>query len=122
MAMAIPNRRRPEEEPPPPLPPPRFIEALAAGSDPANVYDNDSRDGNFGLSSKSSLAGSKGPRGWEVSRMAENRPPERPEYKRQESFNSTARSPIDSERRYDFSRHQDEGYYSLSGPHPFSQQ
>lgn len=117
--MAIPNIRH--EEPPPPLPPPRFVDTIAAGSDPGWAWGNDPHGGQFGKSKSSLTEGSSFPKSWS-SDMGTKTVPDRPEYRRRESSKSTFRSLTDSERRYDHSGHQDEGYYSLSGPNiPLSQ-
>lgn len=100
--------------PPPPLPPPTHLEHLAAGSaDPGWEMGNISGRGGFGknggsVSSESSLRGN-----WTRKREDE-RIAERPDYIRRGSPISTARSPLDVDIKYDFSRPQDEGYYSVS--------
>lgn len=114
--MAIPNSRH--DRPPPPLPPPRFIDDLTAGSDPGWAWGND-RSGGFGQAMGTPTTGSNFPKSWtrEMEDKRPAQPPERPQYMRRDSSTSTVRSPTDADRRHqDFSRHQDEGYYSLSGP------
>lgn len=115
--MAIPSSR--PELPPPPLPPPRFIDDITAGSDPGWTWGNDP-SGSFGKPGGSSMAGTNFPKSWgnrpEDKRQTERS--ERPEYRRRQSSNTTIKSPTDTDRRYDFSRQQDEGYYSVSGPRP----
>jgi len=114
--MAIPNTRH--DPPPPPLPPPRYIDDLTAGSDPGWAWGNDP-SGGFGKARRPFKPGLSFPKSWnremEVKRQAQ--PPERPQYMGQDSSGSAVRSPTDADRRHeDFARHQDEGYYSLSGP------
>jgi len=112
--MAIPNASH--EEPPPPLPPPRFIDELAAGSDPGWAWGNESSEGQFGKSKGSSVSASNFPKSW-GSTKDERRPSDHYESRRRESSISTVMSPTtDSDRRYDLATHKDEGYYSLSGP------
>ena len=110
--MQIPNVRG--EPAPPPLPPPTHIVDLAAGSDPGWVWGNTSSGGNFGksggtVSMESSLRGN-----WDR-RREDDGSAVRPDYARRGSSVSTVKSPTEVEPKYDFSRHQDEGYYSLSG-------
>ena len=115
--MAIPNSR--PDLPPPPLPPPKFIGDIAAGSDPGWAWGNDP-SGVFGRSGGTPMAGSNFPKSWS-NRPEEKRPSERherPEFTRRESSSATVKSAVDRDRRYDFARQQDEGYYSLSGPRP----
>ena len=116
--MAIPNIRH--DLPPPPLPPPRNIHDLTAGSDPGWAWGNDPRGG-FGKSRESTATSSKFPKSW-AGDMREDRKlqlAERPHPKRRDEVDLTIRSPTDAERRHrEFSKHQDEGYYSLSGPRP----
>lgn len=116
--MAIPNSR--PELPPPPLPPPKFIDDITAGSDPGWAWGNDP-SGTFGKRKEpSSMAGSKFPKSWS-NRGEEKREVERDEeyeYRRRQSSTATIRSPASSERRHDFARQQDEGYYSMSGTRP----
>lgn len=114
--MAIPNSR--QEPPPPPLPPPRFIKDLAAGSDPGWAFANNARGGS-GRARGTATAKTNFPKSWD--RGMEDRwpaePPEPPQYMRRDSSTPTVRAPTDADRRnQDFARHQDEGYYSLSGP------
>lgn len=115
--MAIPNSR--PELPPPPLPPPRFIGDIAAGSDPGWAWGNDP-SGSFGKSGGSPMAGANFPKSWgnRPEEKKQNERGERPEYRRREIANTTIKSPADRDRRYDFARQQDEGYYSVSGPRP----
>ena len=118
--MPIPNTR--QDPPPPPLPPPRFIGDLTAGSDPGWAWGNDP-SGSFGKTGESMAAGSNFPKSWGRKVEEDRGQTERPEYRRRESSNSTVLSPPNTDRRYSsFSRHQDEGYYSLSGPSAMSQQ
>lgn len=113
--LAIPNARY--DPAPPPLPPPRYIDQIAAGSDPGWAWGNDPEGGNFGKARESARPMSNFPKSWGKN-MEENRPLDQPEFRRRESSTSTVRSPADTSRGFDFARHQDEGYYSLSGPRP----
>lgn len=118
--MAIPSSRG--TDPPPPLPPPPNLGHLAAGSnDPGWEMGNTSSRGGFGksggsVSSESSLRGN-----WSRKREDE-RIAERPDYTRRGSSIATVRSPVDVDTKYDFSRHQDEGYYSISETKPVNYQ
>lgn len=114
--MVIPNTRH--ELAPPPLPPPRNIDDLTAGSDPGWAWGNNPSRKSEKLGG--SIASTENfPKSWGRD-MGENRqaqPSERPQYSRRDSSTATIRSPTDTERKHhDFARHQDEGYYSLSGP------
>lgn len=114
--MAIPNSRH--DRVPPPLPPPRFIDDLAAGSDPGWAWANNS-SGGFGRAGGNTTAELNFPKSWnrETEGKRQAQPPERPQYIRRDSSTLTVRSPTEADRRHqDFARHQDEGYYSLSGP------
>ena len=102
--------------PPPPLPPPRYIDEIAAGNDPGWEWGNDPKEGTFGKARDSAMPTSNFPKSW--GKNMPNRPLERPDFRRRESSSSTVRSPSDTGRGFDFARHQDEGYYSLSGPRP----
>lgn len=114
--MAVPNAHREEQYVPPPLPPPRHIEELAAGSDPGWRWGNSSNHGGFGggkfassISSSSSLRGS-----WD-SRMEDEGFPDRPDPSKHNPSITSTNLPPALDRKYDFSRHIDEGYHSLSG-------
>lgn len=115
MPMAIPNTRH--ELAPPALPPPKVINDLTAGSDPGWAWGNNPSE-KFGKATGSSA---NFPKSW-GREMGDNRqaqPPPRPQYSRRDSSTSTIRSPTETDRdrrSHDFTRHQDEGYYSLSGP------
>ena len=113
-ALAIPGARF--DQAPPPLPPPRYIDELAAGSDPGWAWGNDPKGGNFGKAKESAMPMSNFPKSW--GKNIVDRPLEMPDFRRRESSTSTVRSPVDTNRGLDFARHQDEGYYSLSGPRP----
>ncbi|MCJ1450791.1 hypothetical protein MMC28_001125 [Mycoblastus sanguinarius] len=78
--------------------------------------------GSFPKAGKSIAVGLNLPKSW--CRKVEDRGQyESPEYQRRESSNSTVLSTAYTDRNYStFSRHQDEGYYSLSGPSAMSQQ
>lgn len=113
--LAIPNARY--DPAPPPLPPPRYIDDITAGSDPGWAWGNDPKDGSFGKARESARPMSNFPKSWGKN-MEEDRPSDLPDFRRRESSTSTVRSPADMGRGFDFARHQDEGYYSLSGPRP----
>lgn len=114
--VAVPGARGDDQFAPPPLPPPRYIEDLAAGSDPGWKWGNTPNHGGFGggilgnpRSPSSSLRGSRD------QRMEDEGLPERPDYSRHGSSNATIKSSAGFDRTYDFSRNVDEGYHSLSG-------
>ena len=115
--MTIPNARA--ESPPPALPPPRYIDENAAGGAPEiqwrDTFSSGSARSGGSVSPGSSLRGSWG------QNMAHRGSAGRPDYRRGSS-NSTVKSQPDAERRYDFSRHVDEGYHSLSGSSLANQQ
>ena len=113
--LAIPNARY--DPAPPPLPPPRYIDDITAGSDPGWAWGNDPKGGNFGKARESTRPMSTFPKSWGKN-MKEERPLDRLEFKPRENSTSAVRSPTDTGRDFDFARHQDEGYYSLSGPRP----
>lgn len=116
MPMSIPNSR--QDRPPPPLPPPRFIDDLTAGSDPGWAWGNDP-SGGFGKAKGAVTAGSNFPKSWnrEIDEKRLVHPPEGPQYFKRNSMTPAAGFPMDADRRHqEFSRHQDEGYYSFSGP------
>ena len=108
--LAIPNARY--DPAPPPLPPPRYIDEIAAGNDPGWAWGNDPKGGSFGKARESTMPMATFPKSWGKTMG------DQPEFRRRESSTSTVRSPADTSRGYDFARHQDEGYYSLSGPRP----
>lgn len=110
--LPIPNARY--DPAPPPLPPPRYIDDITAGSDPGWAWGNDPKGGEFGKARESAMPMSNFPKSW--GKNIVDRPLDPPEFRRRESSTSTVRSPVDTGRAFDFSRHQDEGYYSLSGP------
>lgn len=112
--LAIPNARF--DLAPPPLPPPRNTD-ITAGSDPGWAWGNDPKGGNFGKARESLRPISNFPKSWGKN-MEEDRPLDPPEFRRRESSTSTVRSPAETSRGFDFARHQDEGYYSISGPRP----
>lgn len=117
--MSIPNSRG--EPPPPPLPPPTQLAHITAGSDPGHFWGNRYSGGSFGnrggsISSESSL-----PRGWDQERE-DDEGPEPLDYSRRGSAHMMVKPSPDLESKYDFSRHHDEGYYSLSGPSPANYQ
>ena len=108
--MAIPNSS--SDSPPPPLPPPRWIDDDSAGGPPEiqwrDTFSSGSARSGGSVSPGSSLRGSWG------KDMAYRGSAGRPDYRRENS-NSMAKSQIEEERPYDFSRQIDEGYHSLSG-------
>ena len=110
--LPIPNARY--DPAPPPLPPPRYIDDITAGSDPGWAWGNDPKGGSFGKAIESAMPTSNFPKSW--GKNIVDRPLEPPVFRRRESSTSTVRSPADTSRGIDFARHQDEGYYSLSGP------
>ena len=112
--LAIPNARY--EPAPPPLPPPKYIHDIAAGSDPGWAWGNDPKGGDFGKARESAMPISNFPKSW--GKNIVDRPLDPPEFRRRDSSTSTVRSPADTSRGFDFARHQDETYYSLSGPRP----
>lgn len=108
--MQIPNAREPT---PAPLPPPRNPDVYAAGSDLGYIFANKYNSGKAGngegsVSLGSSLRGNWGPRR-EVDRMVEHQG-----YKGHGNLVPVIKSPVDVDTKLDFSRRQDEGYYSLS--------
>ena len=125
MAMQVPNRRPPE--PPPALPPPRYV-----SDDPPDHDERRTRGygGRRVEHREPSGVGLSFPKNWGSSgaSMEERRLPERLDFRRRDdplnSINSinSLRSPTDSDRRYEASRSQDEGYYSLSIPSQMTQQ
>lgn len=113
--LEIPNARC--DPPPPPLPPPKYIDDITAGNDPGWAWGNDPKGGSFGKARESARPMSNFPKSWGKN-IQEDRSLDPPEFRRRESSTSTVRSPSDMSRGFDFARHQDEGYYSLSGPRP----
>lgn len=111
--MAIPNSRA-DSPPPPALPPPRYIDDNpdTQGADTISIGSAKSGES---VSPGSSLRGSWG------HNMAQRGSAGRPDYRR-DSSNSTIKSQPEADRRYDFSRHVDEGYHSLSGSSLVNQQ
>ena len=110
--MAIPNLAA-EHFAPPALPPPRYIDEDAAGGDQAtqwkNSLDSSSFESGGSVSSSSSLRGN-----WDR-KMAVGRSAGRPDSTRRISLVSKLQSQPEVDTKYDFSRHVDEGYHSLSG-------
>ena len=110
--MAIPGSPA-EHYVPPALPPPRYIEEIAAGGDQGiqwrNSFNSASIESGGSVSSRSSLRGN-----WNH-KMAGGRGNGRPDYNRRTSLASSLQSQPEADTKYDFSRHLDEGYYSLSG-------
>ena len=111
--MAIPSSTA-DHYVPPALPPPRYIEEeIAAGGDPGiqwrNSFNSASIESGGSVSSRSSLRGN-----WNH-KMAGGRGNGRPDYSRRTSLASSLQSQPEADTKYDFSRHIDEGYHSLSG-------
>ena len=110
--MAIPGSAA-EIYAPPPLPPPKYIEEDAAGGDYGtqwrNSLDSSSFESGGSVSSRSSLRGN-----WERKGTA-GRATGRPDYNRRTSAAMKLPSQPDMDTRYDYARHVDEGYHSLSG-------
>ncbi len=111
--MTIPNSRG--EPPPPPLPPPMYMDDIAAGSDPGWAWEN-RRSAGVGAEGRGLLGSdSSMPQGWKI-KQERDEGPERPDYARRGSSQATIKPAPELPTKYDFSRHHDEGYYSLSGP------
>lgn len=108
--MQIPNAREPT---PAPLPPPRNPDAYAAGSDLGFIFANKFNSGGAGNGGRSVSLGSSLRGNW-VSRREVDRMVEHQDYKRHENLVPVIKSPVDVDTKFDFSRPQDEGYYSLS--------
>ena len=110
--MAIPSSLA-EHHVPPALPPPKYIEEIAAGGDQGiqwrNSFNSASIESGGSVSSRSSLRGN-----WNH-KMAGGRGNGRPDYNRRTSLASSLQSQPEADTKYDFSRHFDEGYHSLSG-------
>ena len=123
MAIQVPNRRVPEA--PPPLPPPRYVNDPDPHRGSGRSYGHASRGERSEESRGSATAGLSFPKSWGA-RMEAGNHQEVPGFRRRDvsttSSISNARSPTDSERRYEAIKLQDEGYYSLSGPSPMYQQ
>lgn len=113
--MAVPNARTNQHFAPPPLPPPRYIEDLAAGSDPGWKWGNTPRHDGFGGTFGTSISSSSSWRGSWDHRMEVDGYSERHEHSPRAGPGVTIKSPPSFEKRYDFSRNVDEGYHSLSG-------
>ena len=122
MAVQIPNRRMPDA--PPPLPPPRYVIDDSPGPDERRPSELGSSGGRQGQSGGPSGAGLSFPKNWGPSMQPKNFPEHLDIDRRQISGTSLSslRSPTDSDRRYEAARQYDEGYYSLSGPSPLTQQ
>ena len=110
--MAIPNSPA-DHYVPPALPPPRYIEEIAAGGEQGiqwrNSFNSASIESGGSVSSRSSLRGN-----WHQ-KMAGGRGNGKPDYNRRTSLASSRQSQPEADTNYDFSRHFDEGYHSLSG-------
>lgn len=113
--MAVPSTRGEEQFAPPPLPPPRYIEDLAAGSDPGWKWGNTPNHGSFGGNFGNSRSPCSSVHGSWDHRMEDEGLPDRPDYSRRGSSNTTIKSSAGFDRAYDFSKNIDEGYHSLSG-------
>lgn len=108
--MQIPNARDPV---PAPLPPPRDPNVYAAGRDLGYFFATKHNGGGAGKGGGSVGLGSSLRGNW-VSRREVDRMVERQDYKRHENLVPVVKSPVDVDTKFDFSRRQDEGYYSLS--------
>lgn len=107
----IPNSRG--EPPPPPLPPPTHMDDIAAGSDPGWAWEN-SRRASMSIEARGSVGSdSSGPQGWRIKQERDDGL-QRPDYIRRGSSQVTIKPAPEVNSKYDFSRHHDEGYYSLS--------
>ncbi|KAL8701147.1 MAG: hypothetical protein Q9201_005063 [Fulgogasparrea decipioides] len=113
--MAVPGARADEHSVPAPLPPPRYIEALAAGSDPGWKWGNTPNQNGFGGNPGTSISSTSSLRGSWDQRMEDEGLPDRYENSRRGSSGITTKPTPELERKYDFSRNVDEGYHSLSG-------
>ncbi|KAL8638035.1 MAG: hypothetical protein Q9228_004770 [Teloschistes exilis] len=113
--MAVPGTRTNQHFAPPPLPPPKYIEDLAAGSDPGWKWGNTPRHDGFGGNLSTSRSSSSSWRGSWDQRMEDDGYSERHEDSPRAGPRATIKSPPSFEKRYDFSRNVDEGYHSLSG-------
>ena len=118
-AISIPNSRG--EPPPPPLPPPTQMANITAGSDPGHFWGNKFGGGSFGARGGSISSESSLPRGWHQEREDDGGT-ERLDYSRRGSSQSVIRSPSEMDTKHDFSRQNDEGFHSLSGPSPANYQ
>lgn len=111
-SMAIPNSPA-EHYVPPPLPPPRYIEEVAAGGDQGiqwrNSFNSASIESGGSVSSRSSLRGN-----WDQ-KMAGGVGTGGSDYARRTRLASSLHSQPEADTKYDYFRHVDEGYHSLSG-------
>ena len=117
MAMQVPNSIR--QEVPPPLPPPRYVSDVHPDYDEGRSRGYGSSGGRRVEHREPSGVGLSFPKNWASSgaSMDGRRLPERLDCgRRNDSITSlnSYRSLTDSDRRYDASGQQDEGYYSLS--------
>lgn len=117
--MKIPHSRG--EPPPPPLPPPTYINNIAAGSDLGWEWENQRAAAKSGETRGSIGSGSSMPPGWTIKQERDDGF-ERPAFPRRGSSQATIKPPPEVRPKYDFSRHRDEGYYSLSGASPANHQ
>lgn len=108
--MPIPNAREPI---PAPLPPPRNPDEYAAGSDLGYIFANKRNGGGAGKGGGSVSLGSSLRGNW-VSRREVDRMVEHQDYKRHENLVPVVKPSVDVDTKFDFSRRQDEGYYSPS--------
>lgn len=109
-AMQIPNAR---DMFPAPLPPPRNPDVYAAGSDLGYHFATKYNDGGASKGGGSVSQGSSLRGNW-VSRREVVRMVERKDDRRHENLVTLVKSPADMDTKFDFSRRQDEGYYSPS--------
>lgn len=117
--MTIPHSRG--EPPPPPLPPPTYMDDIAAGSDPGWAWEN-SRAAAKGGDPRGSIGSeSSMPKGWRIKQERDDAF-QRPNFARRGSSQATITPIPEGHSKYDFSRHHDEGYYSLSGASPANHQ
>lgn len=90
------------------------MDDIAAGSDPGWAWGN-SRGAGVGGDSRASLASeSRAPPGWRIKQERDDGVL-RPDYARRGSSQATIKPAPAAHAKYDFARHHDEGYYSLSG-------
>lgn len=117
--MKIPHSRG--EPPPPPLPPPTHMDDIAAGSDLGWAWGN-RRDAAKGGDPRGSIGSEASmPQGWRIKQERDDGFG-RPNIARRGSSQATIKPIPEVHGKYDFSRHHDEGYYSLSGASPVNHQ
>ena len=104
---------------PPPLPPPKYVSDALPDYDERRLSRHGSRGGRRVPVREQCGSGSSFPKNWGLcgAGMEGRRLPERLDCRHRDSSVasiSSIRSPTDSDRRYEASLHQDEGYCSLS--------